>query len=142
MAEWSEGSQAERKGHLSGDIFMLWGGRPNDKSPIGEPYKSNGERQEQEEKGDGNRGQVVAKLGVYEPVQIRDIEIKKLNASKKEAEDRERCDESLAECVGPITHAEKELRKRPGPNGKESFAIRQVKGKYLSGNDRDENFAG
>lgn len=51
IAEWSEGSQAERKGHLSGDIFMLWGGRPNDKSPIGEPYKSNNERQEQEEKG-------------------------------------------------------------------------------------------
>ena len=40
--------------HLSGDIITLCGRRPDDESPIGEPYKGNGERQEEEEKSDGN----------------------------------------------------------------------------------------
>ncbi len=51
---WPSGlmeSKAERKGHLLGDIFTLCGRRPDDESPICQPYKSNGERQEQEEKG-------------------------------------------------------------------------------------------
>ncbi len=54
---WPSGlreSKAEMKGHLARDIVMLWGGRPNDESPIGEPYKSNNERQEKEEKGNRN----------------------------------------------------------------------------------------